>query len=312
MRIVALVPGGIEEQILFFPTLDNLKRKYNTSTIDVVCEPSSKAAYRVSKSVSEVKVFDFKDRNSMADWGNLIGTIRDREYDVAITSSQSWYTRLLLWLTGISTRVGFNGSGSVFINRVVPRNEEQYAACMYNDLLQGLGIDSTDPELALNVPKPDIDWASSEQLRLGVNDTGYILVYVGTGDADTSYPVEKWLSIIKDFREKQPDMPVVVISQQDSQDLLRISEAIPEIKQTFPDNIGKLAAIIAGANLMLCSNSAPMQLAVFLQTYTIALFGLASPSKLLPTSDKFIAIKSPTGLMADIPPATVLEKVWRG
>ena len=219
MRIVALVPGGIGEQILFFPTLDNLKRKYNTSTIDVVCEPSSKGAYRVSKSVSCVHVFDFKDRNSMADWGNLIGVIRDLEYDVAITSSQSWYTRLMLWLTGIGTRVGFEGNGSVFPNRVVPRNEEQYAACMYNDLLQGLGINSSYPELTLNVPKPDIDWGSSEQLRLGVNDTGYILVY-GGGDADTSYPVEKWLSVIKDFREKQPDMPVVVISQPDNQDLL--------------------------------------------------------------------------------------------
>lgn len=313
MRIVALVPGGIGEQILFFPTLDNLKRKYNTSTIDVVCEPSSKAAYRVSKSVSEVKVFDFKDRNSMADWGNLIGTIRDREYDIAITSSQSWYTRLLLWLTGIGTRVGFKGNGSVFLNRVVPRDEEQYAAYMYNDLLRGLGIDSTYPELALNVPKPDIDWASSEQLRLGVNDTGYILVYGGSGDADTSYPVKKWLSVIKDFREKQPDMPVVVISQPDNQDLMRtFSEVIPDIKETFPDNIGKLAAIIAGANLMLCTNSAPMQLAVFLQTYTIALFGSAESTKLLPKSDKFIAIKSPSGLMADIPPATVLEKVWQG
>ena len=311
MRIVALVPGGIGEQILFFPTLDNLKRKYNTSTIDVVCEPSSKGAYRVSKSVSCVHVFDFKDRNSMADWGNLIGVIRDLEYDVAITSSQSWYTRLMLWLTGIGTRVGFEGNGSVFLNRVVPRNEEQYAACMYNDLLQGLGINSSYPELTLNVPKPDIDWGSSEQLRLGVNDTGYILVY-GGGDADTSYPVEKWLSVIKDFREKQPDMPVVVISQPDNQDLLRISEAIPDIKQTFPDNIGKLAAIIAGANLMLSTSSAPMQLAVFLQTYTIALFGLAEPTKLLPTSDKFIVIKSPTGSIADIPPATILEKVWQG
>ena len=311
MRIVALVPGGIGDQILFFPTFDILKRKFIASSIDVVCEPSSKGAYRVSKSVSEVKVFDFKDRNSMADWGNLIGVIRDREYDVAITSSQSWYARLMLWLTGIGTRVGFEGNGSVFLNRVVPRNEEQYAACMYNDLLQGLGINSTYPELALNVPKPDIDWGSSEQLRLGVNDTGYILVY-GGGDADTSYPVEKWLSVIKDFKEKQPDMPVVVISQPDNQDLLRISEVIPDIKQTFPDNIGKLAAIIAGANLMLSTSSAPMHLAVFLQTYTIALFGLTEPTKLLPTSDKFIAIKSPTGSMADIPPATILEKVWQG
>jgi len=313
MRIVALVPGGIGEQILFFPTLDNLKRKYNTSRIDVVCEPSSKAAYQVSQSVSSVSTFDFNDRNSMADWGNLIGMIRDREYDVAITSSQSWFTGLLLWLTGINTRVGFKGNSSLFFNRVVTRNDSQYAAYTYHDLLKGLGINSTCPELALNVPKPDIDWATSEQLRLEVKDTGYILVYGSSVDTDSSYPVEKWLSVIKDFKEKQPDMPILAISQPDNLDFVRVLlEAIPDIKVIFPDNIGKLAATIAGANLLLCTSSATMQLAVAVQTYTVALFGSTEPAKLLPQSDKFLAIKSPTGSMVDIAPATILEKIWQG
>jgi len=46
---------------------------------------------------------------------------------------------------------------------------------MYHDLLQGLGINSPCPELALNV-KPDIDWAESEQKRLGFR-SGYILIH---------------------------------------------------------------------------------------------------------------------------------------
>ena len=313
MRIVALVSGGIADQILFFPTLDNLKRNFNTHKIDVVCDTSSKAAYRVSKSVDEVLGFNFKDRNSMADWGNLIGMIRDREYDIAITPSQSWFTALMLWLSGIKTRVGFEGNNSLFFNRVVPLNTEQYAAYAYHDLLQRLGINSSCPELALNVPKPDIDWATSEQLRLEVKDTGYILVYGSSVDADTIYPARNWLSIVQDFREKQPDMPVVVISQPDNQDLVRtLKQAVPDIKETFPDNIGKLAATIAGANLMLSTNSTSMQLAVAVQTYTIALFGSSEPRKLLPQSDKFLAIKSPTGIISDIAPATVLEKIWQG
>ena len=39
MRILALVPGGIGDQILFFPTLENLKTQYPNSTIDVMVEP---------------------------------------------------------------------------------------------------------------------------------------------------------------------------------------------------------------------------------------------------------------------------------
>ena len=91
MRIVALVPGGISDQILFFPTLDDLKRNYPNAQIDVVVEPRSKAAYRVSKLVNDVLMFDYKDRNSLADWANLVGILRDREYDVAIALGQSWF-----------------------------------------------------------------------------------------------------------------------------------------------------------------------------------------------------------------------------
>jgi ADP-heptose:LPS heptosyltransferase len=319
MRIVALVPGGIGDQILFFPTLDDLKRNLPKAQIDVVVEPRSKTAYRVSKSVSDVLAFDFKDRNSLADWGNLVGTIRDREYDIAIAIGQSWLAGLLLWLTGIPTRVGFQGKGSAFLTNSVAPKTGQYAACMYHDLLQGLNIKSPCPELSINVPKQDIDWANAEQQRLGVKDTGYVLIHGGTSDLsqtkgfDNIYPVENWLKIVRDFQQKQPDMPVVVIrSLEDEEFVRRLKESTPDIKISSPDDIGKLAAMIAGSNLMLCTDSAPMHLSVAVQTYTIALFGSTDPSRLLPKSDKFLAIKSPTGKMEDISYSVVLKKIWGG
>lgn len=319
MRIVALVPGGIGDQILFFPTLDDLKRYYPNAQVDVVVEPRSKAAYRVSKSVNEVLGFDYKDRNSMADWGNLVGSIRDREYDIAIALGQSALVGLLLWLTGIPTRIGYRSKGAIFLTNPVPLRTNQYAASMYHDLLQGLGINSPCPELAINVPKPDIDWATVEQQRLGIKETGYILIHGGssklaqTKGLDKIYPVRNWQQIIQDIQQKQPEMPVVVIQGPEDEQFVRsLKESTPNIKVTSPDDIGKLAAMIAGANLMLCTDSAPMHLSVAVQTYTIALFGPTDPAKLLPRSDKFLAIKSPTGKMADIAPNTVLEKIWGG
>ncbi|MBD2295846.1 glycosyltransferase family 9 protein [Anabaena sphaerica FACHB-251] len=317
MRVVALVPGSIGDQILFFPTLDDLKRSYPDAQIDVVVEPRSKAAYQVSKSVHEVLTFDYKDRNSLADWGNLVGTIRDREYDVAITAGESWFVGLFLWLTGIPTRIGFKSKGAGFLTNVVSANTSKYVPAMYHDLLRPLGINTLCPELAVNVLKPDIEWAQQQQKRLGINETGYILIYGGSGKlsqidgADTSYPVAGWQQIIQDFQHKQPDLPVVVIKEtDDDQFLSSLLEYCPGIKVISPDDIGKLTAIIGGASLMLSINSVPLQLAVAVQTYTIALLGYTDPGKLLPTSDKFQAIKSPTGKMADIPPATVLEKIW--
>ena len=77
MRILALVPGGIGDQLLFFPTLESLKNQYPQAAIDVIVEPRAKSAYRVCPYVHEVLLFDFKDRNGLADYLNLLGIIRD-------------------------------------------------------------------------------------------------------------------------------------------------------------------------------------------------------------------------------------------
>jgi ADP-heptose:LPS heptosyltransferase len=319
MRVVALVPGGIGDQILFFSTLDDLKRYYPNARIDVVVEPQAKAAYRVSKSVHEALVFDFKDRNSLADWANLVGRIREREYDVAIAVGKSWLVNFVVWLTGIPTRIGYKTKGSAFLTKAVPLRSDQYAASMYHDLLQGLGINSPSPELAISVPKPDIEWADKEQQRLGIKETGYVLIHGGYSELplrnslDQIYPAKNWLEIIQDFEHKQPDMPIVVVQDPEDQEFVRnLKQLAPKIKITAPEDTGKLAAMIAGANLMLCAANAPLQLSVAVQTYTIALFGSTKPSKLLPSNDKFLGIQSPTGKISDIPPKAVLEKVWGG
>jgi ADP-heptose:LPS heptosyltransferase len=318
MRIIALVPGGIGDQILFFPTLDDLKRVYPNAQIDVVVEPRSRDAYRVSKSVHDTIPFDFKARNSLADFGNLLGTLRDREYDIAITLGQRAAVGFLLWLTGIPTRVGYDGNGNRFLTATVPLKPNQYAAAMYHDLLQGLGITSPTPEVAVNVPAKDLDWADGERKRLGVQG-GYVLLHGGSSTLakqkgiDKIYPVDSWNGIIRDFQRKQPELPVVVVEGPDDAEFVAsLVQANPQVKITAPEDLGKLTAMIAGANLMLCTDSGPMHLSVAVQTYTLALFGPTDPQKLLPNDSRFVGIKSFTGKMSDISPNMVMEKVWGG
>jgi ADP-heptose:LPS heptosyltransferase len=317
MRVVALIPGGVGEQILFFPTLDGLKQKYPDAEIDVVVEPTAKAAYRISRSVNDVITFDFNDRSSPADWANLLGVIRDRYYDAALSLRQSWGTGLLLWLTGIPTRIGTEGStGKYFLTDTVPVSFEQYHAQADYNLLQGIGVTGACPALSISVPKSDIDWVEAEQKHLGIKGSGYVLMYPGKSllaEGEVSYPMASWLAIIHDFQQKQPDMPLVIVKQTgDLEIVTALTQAVPSLKVTKPGDIGKLAAMVAGANLMICPNSVPMHLAIALQVYTLALFGATPSSQFLPQSDKFIAIQSPTRSIIDIKPAQILQQVWGG
>lgn len=311
MRIVALVPGGISDQMLFFPTLDDIKQNYPEAEIDVVVEPKSVGAYRVCKSVNDVFAYDFTDRNSLADWGNILGTIRDREYDIAISLNQTWLAGLLLWLTGIPKRIGYRSQGQLFLTDSIPKKSEQYAAMMYHDLLQGLSITSACPAVGINVPKQDIQWAEAEQKRLGISESGYVLIQVGQGE--NSYPMENWRQIIQDFHQRQPSLPVVLILDANNQVVIsQLLQSFPDVKVTAPEDLGKLAAMIAGSSLLLCTDGAAMQLGVAVEAYTIALFGATNPDRVLPKSDRILVIKSPSGKLADISPNTILEKVWAG
>lgn len=320
MRILALVPGGIGDQFLFFPTLATLKQAYPNAEIDVLVEPRSQSAYRVCPSVHDVLLFDYKGRNGLADYLNLLGIIRDREYGAALALGQRWAVGLLLWLNGIPKRVGYDSNQAWFLTDTVPLKTEQYAALMYHDLVQGFEIQKPCPAMAVAVPKADIDWAEMQQQYLGINDTGYVLIHGGssqlalTKGINKIYPVQKWLQVVQDLQTKQPNVPIVLLQGPDDGAWVQeMMNGAADLKVISPPDIGKLAAWIAGANLMLCTDSAPMHLSIAVGTYTIALFGPTQATKLIPTgNDKVVAIQSPSGAIADIAPITILEQIWRG
>jgi ADP-heptose:LPS heptosyltransferase len=316
MRILAFVPGGIGDQILFFPTIEDLKRTHPNAQIDVVVEPRSKAAYQVCKSFPQVIPFDFKDTNGPADWGNLLGIIRDKEYDAVLSLGQRFGVGFFLWLTGIPQRVGYGvGAGKMFLTSPVTLNQNQYAAAMYHDLVKGLGIDRPCPPLSINVPKADIAWAEDKLKEMGIST--YILVHGGASKLSQKkgiekiYPANQWQRVVDGLQSRQ-DKPVVFVEGPDDQELIaKVLQTCPNVKVIKPPDIGKLTALIAGASLMICTNSGPMHLATAAGTYTFALFGPTDPTKVVMPGGKTIAIKSRTGKIADISPAEILDTIWK-
>ena len=253
MRILALIPGGISDQLLFFPTLQSLGDTYPQATIDVIVEPRSKSTYRVCKYVNEVLVFDFQDRNGLADYLNLLGMMRDREYEVVMTMEQNWVISFLLWLNGIPNRIAYKKGNTLFINNQIPPTAKQYRALIYHDLLKGLNITIDCPPLSINVPKEDIEWAESQQQLLDIKSTGYILIHGGASPITVNqginkiYPVPKWQRIIEDIQMRQPDIPIVLLCGPDDFEwTTEILTVCPNIKVANTPDIGKLSAMIVG------------------------------------------------------------------
>ncbi|WP_036485139.1 glycosyltransferase family 9 protein [Myxosarcina sp. GI1] len=316
MRIIALVPGDIGNQLLFFPTLETLRQQYPQAVIDVLVEPRAKAAYQVCKNVDNVLVFDYRDRSSLADYLNLLGIIRDREYDVSLSLGTGWFVESVVWLNGIPRRIGYQGNSDFYLSHPVVAQSDLYVPQKYHNLLQGLQINAPCPPVTINVAKEDIDWAEQEQQRLNLKDSGYILLYgedVAISEAQDTYPVDKWQQIIENIQQKQTGLTTVLLQTSENREWnTAMMSASNKLIAIAPPDIGKLAAIIAGANLILCTNSTPMQLAIATDTYTVALLKDKAALKYLPdSSESCVSIASPSGKIADIEPELVLKQMWQ-
>ena len=311
MRILCLVPGGINEQLLFFPTLESLKNKYPNVLIDVLVEPLAKSAYRICPYVNEILFFDYQDRNVSADYLNLVGVIRDRGYDIAITTGNKLILELLLWSNSIPWRIGYKTQTSWFLSHSITQKEEQYAAETYHDLLLKLNIQPSCPYMKIAVPKDDISWTETQLQSLSVKENGYIAIY---GGENNSYPVSSWIEIINSIQKKEPSLSIVLLESNTEQTWTKsILDNCKNLKIINPDNLGKLSAVIAGANLLVCIDSVPLQLGIAVGTYTIALFSDTKANHKIPTNyDRCIAIQSPSNQLADISSSTILEKIWNG
>ncbi len=320
MRILALVPGGISDQLLFFPALDDIKRAYPNAEIGVVVEPKAAPAYRVSKIVDTVVPFSYSAAKTPSDWANLLGIVRDREYEVVLSADTTWSTGLMLWLSGIPTRVAYKTTKAPYFYTATVSSAAKYQAERYHDLLSGIEMGTATPALAINVPEADIKWADALRDRLELKD-GYVLMYPGPttayGDQQASYPLASWQALIKDFKEKQPDMAIVLLQTDDSSEqvnLLKSQDA--QLLITTAQNLGQAAALIAGANLMIAPDSHIMQLAVALKVFTLVLFGKNQPEEMLPAIEgeetRFLGLTADSRKIADIKPEAVLQKVWGG
>jgi ADP-heptose:LPS heptosyltransferase len=310
MRVLALVPGGVERQLEFFPVLREIKAAFGGAEVAVVVDPEAKDVYQLSKAVDEVVPYRFQASNSPADWANLLGILRDREFEAVLTLTESWSIGLLMWLSGIPTRIGYEGGGNGwFLTTLIPRSAsptEDYAA-----FLKALNIKASLASPSLNVPQSDLNTVAS--LRQGAKiQGGYVAIYPGTSPSGEAYPTDQWVTILKDFRQRQPDLPLVLLQTADTvANNVALCQALPGLTVLEPETMGQLAALIAGANLLVSVEGYPVALAAALGVYTV---GLSASPMVSPAGgeDRFVNVASKTGKLADLAPEAALSTIWKG
>ena len=291
-KILTINFGGIGDEIFFLPTIISLKKEFPNSKITLALEPRSKSVKDLTNIIDNLFLIDIKGKNKYTELLKLIFLARKGKFDIVISSGGNKFISILLWLTGIKERYGYD-TGSLsqkLLTKAVSLNKNQYACKMYHDLIRPLTDINTElPQVNIN-KQQKIE--NSVIIHPGVSKMSIQKGCIKTVGADV------WTQTVDLLLEK--GKKVILAGGPDDKDCIEtiLNNMKHKDSENFVNYYGKtrsmrdLGELISSAEVFICSDSAPLHVAVALQTKTYVIFGPTDDRKLIPQSDMVIPVKA--------------------
>ena len=291
-NILAINFGGIGDEIFFLPALISLKKEFQNSKITLALEPRSKSVKDLTDIIDDLFLIDVKGKNKYSELLKLIFLARKGKFDIVISSGGNKFISILLWLTGIKERYGYD-TGSLsqkLLTKAVPLNKNQYACKMYHDLVR--------PITNINTELPEVDIQKQTKIENSVLiHPGVSKMSVQKGCIKT-VGAEVWTQTVDLLLDR--GKKVILAGGPDDKECIDtiLNNMKNKNSENFVNYYGKtrsmrdLGELISSAEKFICSDSAPLHVAVALQTKTYVIFGPTDDKKLIPQSEDVIPIKA--------------------
>jgi len=286
-KILAINFGGIGDEIFFLPTIISLKKEFPDSEITLALEPRSKSVKDLTSKIDKLLLVDVKSKNKYSEMLKLLISAWQGRYDLVVSSGGNKLISILLFLTGIKERCGYDTGGlsKLLLTHPVKLNKKQYACAMYHDLIRDITKHNTElPEIEV---ERRAKIANSVLIHPGVSKLS-----VQKGCIKTITP-EVWAKTI-DILVAEGKKVLLVGGPDDKECIEKILSTVRT--QNFTNlygttkNLKDLAGLISSAEKFLCSDSAPLHVAVALQTKTYVIFGPTDKDALIPQTENVVPI----------------------
>lgn len=312
MRALFINTGGIGDQILLLPTVKLLKEKFPECLVDLICEPRSVPIRELTQLYRRIYEYDFKE--SPINIFKLRSLIRKQNYKFLFCTGYSYKANLVASLGNAEYIIGFKKGilSRLFLTHPVEINQNQYFANMFAELLKPIlpevsKMKSTKniiPEIHLS-PKYTL-WAK-EALTERIKEKYYskkIFIHPGVSKLSIkknilkSWHAKNWSKLIEMLLTDEENIVILLGGKDDSEIIDNIHKNLTFFAKpkNFFDlskahiTVGHLASLISFSDLLICTDSAPMHIAVALGKKLIAFFGPTNPNKLLPKDPRFQAV----------------------
>ncbi len=304
--------GGIGDEILFAPVIQEIRKYLPHSHIVLFLEGRSRSVESLLPSINEVCEVTVQKKTRPYLFLKLAHKLKNRHFDLVISSGSSPFIAPMLWLGGSPLRFGFQSKLShFFLTQSAPLNLTSYAGDMYfslaktclNHILEAQYTPPLNALPALSPPDSKNNLWAQEQLKKA-NNFKKILIHPGVSRVSIekgivkSWAPKDWALLIQRLINSRDKTAVFLVGGPD--DETTITQILSELPKDLPRffnlygetrSLSQLAALIHQADLLVSVDSAPMHIAVGMNTPVVALFGELDPIRLLPKKDHFIALR---------------------
>lgn len=288
-KILFINFGGLGDEILFLPTIQSVKKEFPNSEITLALEERSKGIVSLTDSIDQTLFANIKGKNKYFELLKLLFKIWTKKFDIVISSGSNKFISIFLFFTFIKEKYGYNTGkiSKILLTKTIDLNKNQYAVRMYHDLAKSITAKETELPVLSIQKKPILP--NTVLIHPGVSK-----ISIQKGMIKTISAFE-WAKVVENLSDKGKQ--VLLIGGPDDQDCIeKISELVSseKFKNLYgtTKNLKDLAELISGAEKFVCSDSAPLHIAVSLGVKTYVIFGSTDDKKLIPQNDNVIAIKA--------------------
>jgi ADP-heptose:LPS heptosyltransferase len=277
MRALFLIPGDSSRQLQAFPAVAAVAGRLQ-SEIQVVCPPETVPLWRLHSGVSRAIPFNWGNA-TLADWANLLGTVREPDFQLCINRASGRQVDLMLAMSHIPTRLAAAGFSAT---ELVREPEGVWPCQAWQAWLQPIGVALDADAYRLPVGQGALQEAAA---ALPAGDGPLLLQAPAGGPAD--WPAERW-----------QELPELIRRRLTTARTARLAEG----------SWLQRAAGLASADVVLASDAASIDLAVLLG---VPLVALGRPAWQLPSREGVKALGQ-AGQLGDLGSADVLTALGLG
>lgn len=283
-NILVMQTAFLGDVILTLPLIQITKQYFHPARIDVLTTPRTARILDNHPDISTVLEFDKRGRDAgMRGLLHVAAKVRSRRYDVALVPHRSLRSALLLLFAGIPMTIGFKkGAGRLLFTRSIRYQDDLHEIERNLSLLGGFGISWDQKEYPHIYPSTqDANVVDRLLLESEILETGcMVAVAPGTVWNTKRWLKERYAEVVQRFVEDH--YVVALIGGSEDRELCEeiVRSVMP--RGRVLNTAGKLsllqsAELLRRCQLLVCNDSAPMHMAVAVQTPVVAVFGATIP-----------------------------------